>query len=98
MEPVQQWCAYYMQDRLKWAEVCKARMQAAASLGDHERANSAHIKMTELLFPYVAEHRRRFEVDATKLLEHMRGMQIVFRRADTDPAQAEAVMHQLSRR
>lgn len=98
LEPVQQWCAYYMQDKLAWADVFKARMQAAASLGDHEKANQAHIKMTELLFPYVAEHRRRFEEDASELLKSLRGTKIVFRKADTDPARAEAALHQASRR
>lgn len=87
-----------MQDRLKWAEVYKHRMQAAAALGDGESANGAHVKMTELMFPYVAEHRRRFEEDATKLLQHLRGVQILFRRADADPAQAESLLHKISSR
>jgi len=98
LEPVQQWCAYYVQDRLEWATVHSARMQAAASLGDHEKANQAHIQLTELLFPYVATHRRKFEEDASKFLEHMRGLKIVFRRADRDPAHDEQMMRQHSRR
>jgi len=87
-----------MQDRLEWAGVHGARMQAAAALGDHEKANQAHIKMTELLFPYVAAHRRKFEVDASEFLKKMRGLKIVFRRADRDPAQDEQLLMQHSRR
>ena len=83
---------------MKWAKVHGARMQAAAALGDSENANQAHVKMTELMFPYVAEHRRKFEEDATELLKRMRDVKIVFRRADRDPAQDEQMLHQHSRR
>lgn len=73
-------------------------MLAAANLGDHEKANEAHIKMMELKFPPVAEHRRRFEEEASQFLKKIRNLKIKFRAADRDPALDESLLRQASGR
>lgn len=72
-------------------------MHAAAALGDHEKASESHIKMMELRFPQVAEHRRKFEEDASNFLEKIRDLKIVFRAANRDPAQDEALLRRYSK-
>jgi hypothetical protein len=87
-----------MQDKLEWADVFASRMMAAAALGDHEKATEAHIKMMELRFPQVAEHRRKFEEDASELLKKVRNMKIMFRAVDRDPSIDEELLRRHSGR
>lgn len=81
LEPIQQWCAYYVWDRRQWTDVLKNKAQAAASLGLTDVVNEVLAKVAEYSFPYVEQSRRRYEATATDTLKKLRNLSIRFQQA-----------------
>lgn len=82
LEPIQQWCAYYIWDAQQLVEFLKTQMIAAASLGDHETANRCADKYQEIIFPYLARNKQTYLEASQKILKSLRGVGIKVTQAD----------------
>lgn len=82
LEPIQQWCAFYLWDRFQWADLKRTQVLAAASLGDRESAKKLSLEMAELLFPQVEQEREDFVQSSMQTLDSVRGLGFRIRRAD----------------
>lgn len=82
LEPIQQWCAYYLWDRFKWADFKRMHVLASAALGDKDAASEASMEIAELLFPQVAQQRTDFVQDSMHTLSSLKGVSFRIRRAD----------------
>jgi hypothetical protein len=82
LEPIQQWCAFYLWERFQVADFKKLNLLAAASLGNSDAAVEISGEIAGLLFPHMAQQREDFVKGSMHTLESLRGIGFKIRRAD----------------